>query len=150
MALQRLRDRSYLATTAGVYLMMAVLFLTHPFGVHHHWPFLLLLSIPLQTWGVLFLIASILAFVGTFKKRSVWQKVALSVAACVAGGLTLVFAWQLALGQIVAIVPTIVWGYITGTHIIMLRYHDPHVINLIQADVDLLKNEIQILKDSRN
>lgn len=146
MLIQRVRDRSYLATTAVVYGLLASLLILFPYGAVAGLPLSLVVSVPTQTWGTMFAAAAVAALVGTLRKSSIWQKIALSVAASLSGGVAIIFAWQVIIGSIMAVVPLIVWGYITITHVIMMKYHDPHIINIIEQDIANIKNELASLK----
>jgi hypothetical protein len=146
MLVQRARDRSYLATTAVVYGLLSLILLIFPYGAVAGLPLSLVVSVPTQTWGVMFAIAAVLSMVGTLRKASVWQKVALSVAASLSGGVAILFAFQVVLGSVVAAVPLVVWGYITLTHVIMMKYHDPHIINIIEQDIASIKIQLAAMK----
>lgn len=146
----RLRDRAYLATTAFIYALMAVLFLTIPFGVATAYPMVLVLDVPRHVWGVMFLVGALLSATGTFRKAVTWQKVALAVCAGIAGGMCAIFAWKVAAGIVAALIPTIVWGYMCLTHFIMLKYHDPHTITMIQNDVAKIQSEIETIQNRPN
>jgi hypothetical protein len=150
MLVQRVRDRSYLATTSLVYGLLALLLLVFPYGAVAGLPLSLVVSVPTQTWGIMFLVAATVALVGTLRKSSIWQKIALSVAATLSGGVTIIFAWQVLVGGVLAAVPLIVWGYITITHLIMLKYHDPHIIKIIENDISYLKSELATLKRAKD
>lgn len=146
MLVQRVRDRSYLATTAVVYGLLSLILLAFPYGAVAGLPLSLVVSVPTQTWGAMFGVAACAALVGTLRKSSIWQKIALSVAASLSGGVAIIFAWQLVIGSVIAVVPLVVWGYITITHVIMMKYHDPHIINIIEQDIANIKNELAALK----
>ena len=145
----RLQDCSYLVTTAFVYALMAFLFFVAPFGITQVYPISLVLDINGYVWGTMFLMSSVLSILGAILRDSVWQKVALAVAAALAGGMCIVFAWQVYLGQIVAIVPTIVWGYIAVLHTILVQYHDPHVISVIEGDIASIRADLKNLRDGK-
>lgn len=146
MLVKRARDRSYLATTTLVYGLLAVLLLAFPHGAVAGLPLALVVAVPTQAWGVMFGITALVALVGTFRKSSIWQQIALAVAATLSGGVAVIFAWQIVVGTIVAVVPLVVWGYIAITHVVMMKYHDPHIINIIERDITNIKRQIAALQ----
>lgn len=150
MLVQRVRDRSYLATTSLVYGLLACILILFPYGAVAGLPLSLVVSVPTQTWGVMFGVAAFAALVGTLRKSSIWQKIALSVAASLSGGVAIIFMWQLLIGNVIAVVPLVVWGYITITHVIMMKYHDPHVIRIIEKDIANIKNELAAMKSAKS
>lgn len=146
----RIKDRSYLVTTAVLYAVMTWLFSVSPFGVTQSFPINLVISVNGYAWALLFFFAVVTCVIASVANTGVWQKLALWVSAAVAFGMTMVFAYVAICGQVEAIVPTVVWTFITATHIIMTGYYDPYILRVIEEDVRKIKQDIEEIKRARD
>ena len=146
---KRIKDRAYLASTAILYSLMAALFFAESFAINQSWPISLTIFVDTTGLAILFSVAVILCVVAIGSNFRNSTRLALYFSTVLALGMAVTFFVAVVAGQFIGILPMIIWAYVAFTHMVMVRYHDWSSLDVIEQEIEMLKNEIGKIKERK-